>query len=441
MPNSGTGGAAGAGDAAAGRPRAGDADALSAKDAERRRALFRMKAVALGLLLAAAVVWLVCVLVGGGQAWVGYVKATAEASMIGALADWFAVTALFRRPLGSPIPHTTILPRKKDQLGSSLGEFVQSNFLSPAVVSDKLASLGLGRRLGEWLAQPEHARRIGDAVGAAIGGAAEVMRDEDVQAGVEQIVLTKLRAAPKAPFVGRLVDIAAEGGHDQRLFIAAVHAVRRFLDDNKAVLRERLGRESPVWVPEKLDDVVFARAFAALQRFLDEVVDDPDHPLRKDAAVRVRHFASQLKNDPQMEAKVAKAIDQIVDAPAVRGLARSLGTSMKRGLITMSADPDSELRHRLEQTIVQLGERLTKDPDLQAKVEGWIDEAVRYVVHAYRADIADLISGTVARWDADDASRRIELQVGRDLQFIRINGTVVGALAGLVIYTISQLIG
>jgi uncharacterized membrane-anchored protein YjiN (DUF445 family) len=418
------------------------AETLSPKDAERHRALVRMKAVALGLLLFAALVWLVCVLIGDGHGgWVGYVKATAEASMVGAIADWFAVTALFRHPLGLPVPHTAILPRKKDQLGENLGEFVQTNFLSAEVVSEKLGSLALGQRAGQWLAEPEHARRIGDAVGAAIGGAAEVMRDEDVQSAFEQVIVTKLRAAPKAPFVGRIVDIAAEGGHDQKLLVTGVHAVRKFLDENKSILRERLGRESPKWVPERIDDAVFARAFAALQRFLDEVAEDPDHPLRKDAAVRVRIFATQLKHDPTMEKKVSEALDQVLDAPAVRGLARSLGTSAKRGLISMSADPESELRKRLEDTIVTFGNRLATDPALQAKVESWIDEAVRYIVHTYRADIADLVAGTIARWDAQEASRRIELQVGRDLQFIRINGTVVGALAGLVIYTVSQLIG
>ncbi len=413
----------------------------SPADIERRRALIRMKAVAGGLLVFAAVVWLLCVTVFSGHgAWVGYVQATAEASMVGALADWFAVTALFRRPLGLPIPHTAILPRKKDQLGAGLGEFVQTNFLSADVVSEKLHSIGPARRLGEWLADPEHARRIGDAVGATVGGAAEVLRDDDVQAGFEQVLLARLRAAPKAPFLGRLVDIAAEGGHDQRLLVAGVEGLRRFLEDNRAVLRDRLGRESPNWVPEKLDDVVFHRAFAALQHFLEEIETDPDHPLRKDATVKIRDLAERLRTDPDMEKRLDKAIGQVLDSSAVRGLAASLWSTAKRNLIAMSADPDSELRHRMEATIVSLGKSMRDDPALQEKVDRWIDEAVRYVVHTYQADIADLVTGTVARWDADEASHRIELQVGRDLQFIRVNGTVVGGLAGLLIYTVAQLI-
>lgn len=399
-----------------------------------------MKAVAGGLLLLAGLVWLLCELYGDGHEWVGYVKATAEASMVGALADWFAVTALFRHPLGVRIPHTAILPRKKDQLGASLGEFVQSNFLSASVVSEKLASLGLAARLGEWLAQPEHARRVGDAIGAGIGGVNEVLRDDTVQAGFEQVMLTKLRSAPKAPFLGRAVDIAAEGGHDQRLLVAGVHALRSFLEENKSVLRERVGRESPKWVPDRIDDVVFQRAYLALQRFLDEVADDPEHPLRKDFADRVRLFAQRLRTDPAMEDAVARRVDQVLDAPAVRSAVSSLWTAGKEHMITMSGDPESELRKRLEASIMSFGDRLTKDTELQAKVERWIDEAVRYVVHTYRADIADLVSGTVARWDGQEASRRIELQVGRDLQFIRINGTVVGGLAGLLIYTIAQLL-
>ncbi|MGI8697034.1 MAG: DUF445 domain-containing protein [Mycobacteriales bacterium] len=414
---------------------------MATGDDERRRALIRMKAAAGGLLLLATAVWLACTLAGAGHgAWIGYVKATAEASMIGALADWFAVTALFRHPLGLPIPHTAILPRKKDQLGAGLGTFVQTNFLSEDVVSSKLGSLQLGRRTGEWLAVPANARRIGDALGAAVGGLTEVLRDDDVQAGFEQVLMTRLRTAPKAPFLGRLVDIAAEGGHDQKLLEEGVHVLRRFLDDNKSVLRERLGRESPKWVPERIDDAIFGRAFVALLKFLDEVAADRDHPLRKDFAARVRTFAAQLRQDPEMELKVGKALDQVLDSVAVRSLAATMWTTAKRNVIAMSADPESELRQRVERTIVSLGEALRDDPALQAKVEGWIDEAVRYVVHTYRADIADLVAGTIARWDGVEASRRIELQVGRDLQFIRINGTVVGAIAGLVIYTISQLV-
>ena len=409
------------------------------RDAERRRALVRMKATAGGLLLLAALVWLLCVTVFAGG-WVGYLQAAAEASMVGALADWFAVTALFRHPLGLPVPHTAILPRKKDQLGASLGEFVQTNFLSAGVISSKLHTLRPGHRLGTWLADPAHARRIGDAVGASIGGLSQVLRDDDVQAGFEQVLLTRIRQARKAPFVGRMIDIATEAGHDQRLLVSGVEVLRRFLDDNRDILRERFAKESPVWMPSRIDDAVFARAYTGLQHFLDEVAADPEHPLRKDATRRVRALAAQLRTDPAMEEKVSDIIEQGLDNVAFRSLAATLWTTAKRNLITMSADPDSELRQRLEAAIVSLGKTLRDDPALQAKVETWFDDAVGYVVNTYRADIADLITGTVARWDAADASRKIELQVGRDLQFIRINGTVVGALAGLIIYTVAQLI-
>jgi uncharacterized membrane-anchored protein YjiN (DUF445 family) len=412
---------------------------LTPRDAERRRALIRMKSVAAGLLLTAALVWLLCVLLGHGG-WVGYVQAAAEASMVGALADWFAVTALFRHPLGLPIPHTAILPRKKDQLGASLGEFVQSNFLSADVISDKVRSVQPGYKFGQWLADPEHARRIGDAAGAAIGGITEVMRDDDVQSGLEQVLVSRLRDAPKAPFAGRMVDLAIEAGHDQRLLVAGVAVLRKFLDENRQVLRDRFAQESPKWVPNKVDDRVFARAYTGLQHFLDEVADDPEHPLRKDAAVKVRAFAQQLRTDPEMELKVTKLVDQVLDSTAIRGLASTLWSSLKHNIITMSGDPDSVLRQRLEAAIVAFGEKLRDDPALQAKLDVWFDEAVRYLAYTYRSDIADLVTGTVARWDAEETSRRIELQVGRDLQFIRVNGTVVGGLAGLVIYTISQII-
>jgi uncharacterized membrane-anchored protein YjiN (DUF445 family) len=399
-----------------------------------------MKSVAAGLLVFAALVWLMCVLFGHGG-WVGYVQATSEAAMVGALADWFAVTALFRHPLGLPVPHTAILPRKKDQLGASLGEFVQRNFLSAENISEKLRSVHPAQRLGVWLADPAHARRIGDAAGATIGGITEVMRDDDVQSGLEQVLVTRIRETPKAPFAGRIVDIVIEAGHDQRMLVAGVAVLRRFLDENRQVLRDRFAQESPKWVPNRVDDRVFARAYTGLQHFLDEVAEDPDHPLRKDAAVRVRAFAEQLRTDPEMELKVTKLVDQLLDSTAIRGLAATLWTALKRNIITMAGDPDSELRHRLEETIARFGETLRDDPVLQEKVERWADDAVRYLADAYRTDIADLVAGTVARWDADEASRRIELQVGRDLQFIRINGTLVGGMVGLALYALTRVVG
>lgn len=400
-----------------------------------------MKWRATGLLILAAVIFLGCLVIGEDTgAWVGYVKATAEASMIGALADWFAVTALFRHPLRIPIPHTAIIPNKKDQIGASLGTFIQQNFLTESVLDEKIRSIDVPTRIGEWLHQPGQARKVGNSVGAAMAGITTVLRDEDIQPAISQMVDRQLRETPAAPALARVLSVAVDGGHHQALLTAGLRGLNRFLDENRIVLRNALGDESPEWVPDWVDDRVFERGFKALQKFLDNVASDDEHELRNALDIRLRAYISALKNDPVTAAKVDALKDEFLDHPTVRDWSGSLWRNIKSGLVEAGTDPDSELRRRLESSIVHIGASLLDDPDLRAKLEGWIQTASGFIVRTYAEDIADLISGTVARWDTDETSRRIELQVGRDLQFIRINGTVVGALAGLVIYTVSQLV-
>lgn len=402
-----------------------------------------MKLVATGLLLLAAVVFLGCVIWQryDAPAWVGYVKATAEASMVGAIADWFAVTALFRHPMGIPIPHTAIIPRKKDQIGESLGEFVQSNFLTGPVLAEKLHQLEVSKKAGEFLSDPANARKLSGNVGRAITTGLEIMGDDDVQQVFDNIIMKRVRDADAAPILAKLIDIAVAGGNHQNMMTAGLKGVAKFLDENRQVLRVKLAQESPDWVPSWVDERIFNKIYSGVQSFIAEVAADENHEMRKQFDSRVREYAEQLRTDPEAAAKVAAIKDDILGHPAVREWSQSAWASLKRSLITMANDPDSDLRQQLEATIVKLGTTLANDPSLQAKVDGWVERGVLYVVDEYKEHIADLISGTVARWDTAETSKRIELQVGRDLQFIRINGTVIGALAGLVIYTVSQIIG
>ncbi len=415
---------------------------LTADEEVRRTGLVRMKLIATGLFLVAAAVFLGCVLLGNDAGpWVGYVRATAEASMVGALADWFAVTALFRHPLGIPIPHTAIIPRRKDQIGEALGVFVQRNFLTRSVLAEKLRSIGVARRTGEWLADPEHARRLGDNLGAALTGFSQVLRDDDVQAFVDQLVSSRIRSTPAAPLLAKVLEIAVEGGHHQDVLSSGLRGLSRFLDDNKAVLRAKLGQESPEWVPEWVDDRVFAKAFSALQKFVGEVAATPDHELRRALDLRLHDYIVALRTDPATAERLEVVKAEILEHPSVREWSASLWGGLKKSLLELANDPSSELRQRFQSSIVHFGQTLRDDPELQAKLDRWVEGAASYVVEQYSDDIADLVSGTVAKWDAVETSNRIELQVGRDLQFIRINGTVVGGLAGLVIYTVAQLIG
>jgi uncharacterized membrane-anchored protein YjiN (DUF445 family) len=414
--------------------------ALAAEDDLRRRNLVRMKVAATSLLLAATLVFIVTRSLEDRWSWLGYVRATAEAAMVGALADWFAVTALFRHPLGVPIPHTAIIPNRKDQLGRGLGTFVQTNFLAPAVLSERLRAVGVAERLGAWLGQPEHAHRLSSNAGALIRGLTEVMGDEDIQRTLETGILQRVREVPAAPLMARVVEAAVSGRHHQALLDTTLHGLSGLLDENRWLLRQKLAEQSPWWVPEPIDDRLFKKFFDGVQGFLAEVARDPDHELRHQLDVRVAELAVRLRTDPALIARGEQLKAELLEHPEVRAWLDSLWRNAKTSILAVADDPDSDLRRRLDAALLRAGRSLQEDPVLQGKVNGWIEKVVGYLAEEYGHEIADLIATTVARWDGAEASRRIELQVGRDLQFIRINGTVVGGLAGLVIYSVGRFL-
>jgi uncharacterized membrane-anchored protein YjiN (DUF445 family) len=411
-------------------------------DPARARDLARMKRLATGLFLVAAAVFLVCVLVGeDAGAWVGYVRATAEASMVGALADWFAVTALFRHPLRIPIPHTAIIPRRKDQIGESLGAFVQTHFLTREVVEHTVDSADVPSRLGALLAAPGRAERLAGDAAVALQAVGDLLKDDDVQPAVAALVDRRLHATPAAPVLARVLELVVEGDRHQEVLSAALRGLARFLHDNRIVFRARLGDASPAWVPDWVDDRVFDRAFAGVLEFLDDVGDDPRHELRRVYDARLRAYVHALRTDPETAGRVEEFKKELIEHPAVRAWSGSLWANAKNAVLAAAADPDSELRARVATMIGDVAQRLQTDPVLRELVQRQGRRAAGYLAERFPGDLAALVSTTVARWDTDETSRRIELQVGRDLQFIRINGTVVGGMAGLVIYTVAQLLG
>ncbi len=408
-------------------------------DAERRRNLRRMKAFALALLLAAAVVYAVTELVGG-DGWVGYVRAFAEAAMVGALADWFAVTALFRHPLGLPIPHTAIIPKRKDQIGRSLGSFVESNFLTQEVLGERLTEADIGRRVGVWLTEPSNAARVSGALGDVLSGVIEVLDDKEVQRGLEGVVRHRITATPAAPLVGTAIDLTIEGGHLQQLLDAVLIGLRGFLDDNRGTFRRRLYDESPWWVPESVDDRVFEKIYEVVSRFIADVSADPRHEMRATVDSRVAALSQRLQHDPAMLARGETLKEELLDHPEFRAWIDTVWLGAKQSIIEATHDPASEFRLHATTTLQQLGHRLATEPELGRKLDVWLQRAVSHVVEHYRNEVSDLIAQTVERWDGESTAQKMELQVGRDLQFIRINGTLVGGCAGVVIHVLGQLL-
>ena len=376
---------------------AGPVIPVSEADEQRRRGLRRMKAVALSLLVLAAVVYAATL---GRTGALGFVNAGAEAAMVGALADWFAVTALFRRPLGLPIPHTALIPTRKDALGRSLQEFVGTNFLAGDAVRERVGRARVAQRLGAWLADDAHADRVTAELANATRGALWVLRDDEV-----------------------------------------VTLLEEWLRDHEDLVESLVLDRAPLWTPQWVDERLARRVYVEAVKWVADVRSDPSHRARRALDDALGRLAKDLQTDPGTIARAEALKERIVSHPGVRDGVEQLWATARAVLVEATEDPGSDLRQRTRAGLLAFGDRLATDPNLQSKVDGYVVDLVGHVVTTYRDEVTSIVSETVERWDGEEASRRIELHVGRDLQFIRINGTVVGALAGLAIHSLSVLSG
>jgi uncharacterized membrane-anchored protein YjiN (DUF445 family) len=412
----------------------------AAADTEKAAALRKMKLLAVSLLIAMAGIFLLAFALQNQYPWLEYVRAAAEGGMVGALADWFAVTALFKYPMGLKIPHTAIIPNRKDQIGASLGDFVETNFLSEQVVHEKLASIDIARKVGTWLSGPGGPERVAKEGAAVIRGAFTVLNDDDVQAVIESMVRKHLLTPPWGPPVGRLAQRIFDDGHHHALVDLLVDRTVDWVRDNHETVSRLVTDRSPTWVPTFVDGLVGDKVYVEILKFTKAVQADPQHQVRLSIDKYLQDLAQDLQHDPVMIARAEGIKAQVLGDPEVRELASRTWGTIKKALLTAVDDPHSELTVKFKAAVHDFGTRLVVDSDLAGKVNKWIGDAAGYLVKTYRSDIAAVITDTVARWDGEETSQKIELQVGKDLQFIRINGTVVGALAGLAIFTVAHLL-
>lgn len=413
---------------------------LSAADVARRSELQRMKVVATGFLLAATAVFVIFRFVGD-DGWKGYVETAAEAAMVGGLADWFAVTALFRRPLGLPIPHTAIIPTRKNEIGASLGAFVEDHFLDGDVLADRVSAMAIGDRLTAWLSDADNAAAVGARLADGLVAATELLDDDAIQEALASFVRGRLQRTSAAPVLARALDAAVESSQHQAALDAVLRSLERTITENEAVFRAKIHEESPWWVPEALDDRVYLKLVAGLRSFLDDVQRDPNHELRQHLTQRMSELAHRLRTDADLQTRVDEVRDELLERPELQSWLERVWLDIESDLHETAADPESSLHRRLRAAVDRVAERLSEDDDLRHRVDGYAARLARYAASTSGNEVSDLIATTVERWDADDTSRRIELQVGRDLQYIRINGTVVGGLAGLAIHAAAQVLG
>ena len=404
-------------------------------DEQRRRGLRRMRAVAVGLLFAAAVVYVLTLDRPGAWA---YVHAGSEAAMVGAIADWFAVTALFRHPLGLPIPHTAIIPTRKGALARSLQEFVTDNFLAESVVRDRVRTAQVSLRIGHWLVEPAHCARVVEEGSALAHTALEKVRDEDVRTLLETEVIPRLVEEPLSEIAGRLLgDIVDEGAHHGLVDLVLAEA-HRWLLANPAAFSVVLTTRAPWWTPQWLDERVIGRIYTELMEWVIDIRDDPHHQARQALDDLLRQLAQDLRSNPDTMERAERLKARLLCQPQVLVTAMSLWRSLRLVLQESLDSPDSTIRSRATVALGTLGQQLIDDDELRGRYDELVSDGVAFLVGRYGDELTTVITDTIDRWDGREAARRIELHVGRDLQFIRINGTVVGGLAGLVIYALTQ---
>jgi uncharacterized membrane-anchored protein YjiN (DUF445 family) len=370
--------------------------------------------------------------------WLGYIQATAAASMVGGLADWFAVTALFRHPLGVPIPHTAIVVERKDQFATTLADFIQESFVTPDVLVERVRAARVAQRLAGWLAEPTNAERLAAELADLAVAIADLLRDEDVHRAVEGMVRDRVANLPLALMTGRALRFLTENGRHDEALDAALRGLSHYLDEHHDDLRQRLGEKSPWWLPGAVEDRIFERLLDGAQAVLGEMIEDRGHDLRRQFEVRLTQLATDLETSPELRRRGEELKRELLAQPQLRKWVATLWADAKAQLRSQAADPDSQLRQRLASAVVAAGQRLRTDPSLGLMVEDAIESGIRYVAEHFDGEIAGVVSGTIERWDSRETARRLELLLGPDLQYIRINGTVVGAAAGLALHAIAQ---
>lgn len=409
-------------------------------DPERIAELNRMKQLATGLLLLVGIIYTGSAYLEHQFYWMSYVNAASEAALVGAIADWFAVTALFRHPLGLKIPHTAIIPNRKNDIADQFGEFVQANFLSDEVITKKVRSMNLSRRVAAWLVDEGNAKAVSEQVTAGLAGVVKVINDDDIQSMIESRVEDKIRTTSFAPIIGELLAFVTSGKRQQDLFDGAVNMGLYLLEDSDRDIRDTVEQETPWWFPASVDKAIYRRITRSVSKMLYEMQVDIYHPLRVRLVNMINEFMDDLKHSEDILEKEVSLKEELLQAPAVVDFTGSLWRDIKEVLIKQSESPDAELKKAIEDSVVRFGESILEDDSLAEKIDGWAEDSARYMINTYGHEIASLISDTIESWDAEATSLRIEEQIGKDLQFIRINGTVVGGLVGLTLHSVRELI-
>jgi len=399
--------------------------------------LRRMRVIATLLLVAMTVVFAATSAAQERWEWLAYVRAFAEAGMVGACADWFAVVALFRRPLGLPIPHTGIVPRNKTRIAGALGRFITNNFLTPKVLSEKLVQVDAAQWVADWLGSPDNAKRVARNAAVVVPEVARALPRELMTDALGHSIVAGIRAVPAAPVAGNLLAIVWAQGQTQKVLERAIAYAETALAANKDFIRAKVEASSSRWIPRWLDGMVADKIVTTTAATLAEM-RDPAHPWRLELKAGVEGLIERLSSDPVLRADVEAAKNAFLDDPLFIAHVTAMWEEIDARLPTDVAAHAETIAAGVEYSLLSAGRWLREDEALKVKINRWIRYLVTRTISPRRAEIGAFVTNVVEAWDSTTLVNRLELQVGKDLQYIRINGTLVGGLVGLLIFTASK---
>lgn len=400
-----------------------------------------MLATGLFLLMLGVYVLMIWLLRTSPAVWMGYVKAFSEAAMVGALADWFAVTALFHHPMGIPIPHTNLIENSKKTIGDNLGSFVVNNFLTAGNIRPYIGQLKVSAYAAQWLEKEKNKQLMVTEAAKLLADIINKLDDEQVADFIAKKGGDLLSAVELNKIVSNALRYFLDKQEHEQLVTTLAQKIKEYITANDDMVREKVKKESYFFIPEFIDNKLAKKISGGLVKYFDEIENDPGHRIRKEISAQLYAFATSLQEEDKWKAEFARLQQHILSEEKLRDYAVAIWSSMKKTLQQELSSPGSSLLKYFSKSIDELALSLKTDMALQQKIDGW----VRYTAYKYILRNTDrvgaLISDTVGNWKGRELSRKLELEVGKDLQFIRINGTLVGGLVGLLIYTITQLTG
>lgn len=412
------------------------------KDQNKKKQLQQYKNLATGLFLLMVVVFLVLTWLQktNHSAWIGYVRAFAEAGMVGALADWFAVTALFHHPLGLKIPHTNLIENSKQRIGDNLGNFVVENFLSPQNIKPYIQQIKISNFVGDWLSKEKNQSVLMNEISVIALDIITKLEDESVVNFIGKKTQEMTNHLEFNQLLSNGIGYLVEKNEHQKLITHLSSQIKNYVNENEEVIRERVSKGSYSFIPKFIDNKLADKISTGILTYFEEIEKNPEHELRKVITSKLTDFSVDLKENPKWKEDLKNLKNDFLSGGKLEQFSQDIWQSLKKTILSELQNEDSSLKNYIRKNIVQFSENLRSDENLQIKIDQWIRvTAYRYLLKNTN-QFSKLISNTVGNWQGKELSNKLELEVGKDLQFIRINGTLVGGLVGLIIYTIAQLI-